>query len=120
MSILNRGNADILVFSEVMEYDSDGNPRTKPGSVGIPARAMIQLRAQSGTSARRAEQDNEGFETESVYRMRLTNADHARIGIIGSQAAIEWEGIRWSVIGDAQIFNGSRRTRHYDYTIRRT
>lgn len=120
MSILDRGNADILVFHEVTEITRDGNIRTKPGDDGVPARAMIQLRAQSGTSARRSEQDNEGFETESVYRMRLTRASHAEVGMIGAQAQIEWNGQRWNVIGDAQHFNSSPRTRHYDYTIRRT
>lgn len=120
MSLLDQGNEDILVYQEELVTDPDGNPMTRASAVGIPARAMIQLRAQSGTSARRAEQDNEGYETESVYRMRLTRADHDRIGPIGSQAEIGWNGLRWSVIGDAQYFNGSRRTAHFDYTIRRT
>jgi hypothetical protein len=120
MSLLDRGNEDIVVYHEELVTDEDGNRITRPSSVGIPARAMIQLRAQSGTSARRAEQDNEGYETETVHRMRLTRASQREVGIIGSQAQIEWQGIRWAVIGDAQKFNGSRRTAHYDYTIRRT
>jgi hypothetical protein len=120
MSLLDRGNEDILVYQEEVWTDTDGNVMTRAGSVGEPARAMIQLRAQSGTSARRAEQDNEGFETESVYRMRLTRADETRLGPLGAQAQIEWRGERWVVIGDAQIFNSSPRTAHHDYTIRRT
>jgi hypothetical protein len=117
MSLLDRGNEDIIVYPEILTRDSDGNFITKASDEGIPTKAMIQLRAQSGTSARRSEQDNEGYETESVYRMRLPRSFP---GPLGAQAMVEWRGERWSVIGDAQVFNGSARTRHLDYTIRRT
>lgn len=120
MSLLDRGNEDVLVFMEETVTSRDGNPHTRPSTVGIPARAMIQLRAQSGTSARRAEQDNEGFESETVYRIRFTRAFDAEYGRLGAQSQIEWQGRRYAVIGDAQYFNGGRRTRHYDYTMRRS
>lgn len=120
MSLLDRANADILVFPEILVYDEDGNAQTKAAEVGIPARAMIQLKAQSGTSALRSEQDNEGFETEVMRRVRLTRESERRIGLIGAQAQIEYDGKRWSLFGDPALYNTSRRTRHYDYTIRRT
>lgn len=116
MSLLDKFNENIIVFPETVVTDPDGNPYTKPSDVGVPVRAMIQLRAQSGTSARRSEQDNEGFETESAYRMRLPLG----FPVLGAQARVEWRGEYWSVIGDVQMFMGSRRTAHNDYTIRRT
>ncbi len=117
MSLLDKATEDVVVYLEEVTADSDGNTITRPSATGIPARAMIQLQAQSGTSARRSEQDNEGFETESVYRLRFPRAfGH----VLGAQARISWRGQYWAIIGDAQIFNGSPRTRHLDYTIRRT
>jgi hypothetical protein len=117
VSLLDKGNYDIIVYPEETYTDSDGNVMNRPSKTGIPTRAMIQLKAQSGTSARRSEQDNEGYETEAVYRMRLPRGfPH----VLGAQSSVEWEGIIWSVIGDVQKFRGSRRTSHNDYTIRRT
>jgi hypothetical protein len=117
VSLLDTGNTDILVYLEVKSTDSDGNIITKASDIGIPARALVQVLAQSGTSARRSEQDNEGFETELLYRLRFPrNFPH----VLGAQARIEWEGAWWAIQGDPRLYNGSRRTRHLDYTIRRT
>lgn len=102
---------------EEKSADSDGNIVTRPSSVGFPARAMIQVLAQSGTSARRSEQDNEGFESEEVYRLRFARSFPYRLG---AQARIEWRGQYWAIIGEARIYAGSRSTAHVDYTIRRT
>lgn len=116
MSLLDRGNATITVYPEVERIDRDGNTITEPAKTGYPLRVMIQPRGQSGTSARRAEQDNEGFETEKEYRMRPVRG----AAIIGAQARIEWEGQYWAVHGDPTLYNGSWRTRRHEYTIRRT
>jgi hypothetical protein len=115
MSILDKATDDILIFPEEVTVDEDGNIRTQPAAVGIPARARMQPQGQSGTSSRRAEQDNEGFESERVYTMRLPRS----APILGAQAQIEWMGNRWAVFGDAFYYNGSRRTKHVVYTIKR-
>lgn len=121
MSLLDKGNADITIYRQTTGTDADGNVVTKADwDNPIKARAMIQLQSQSGTSARRAEQDSEGFESEEVYRLRLTRADDRRLGELGPQSIIYWRDKRWSLIGFAGRFNGSRRTAHNDYTIRRT
>jgi len=112
MSLLDRGNADILVFPEEQTTDEDGNPVLRPATEGVPARAMIQPRTTD-------EHDQRGFLAESVYRMRLARADQARLGVLGAQSQIEWNGQRWSIVGDPQFYNMSRRTAHVDYTIRR-
>jgi hypothetical protein len=39
--------------------------------------------------------------------------------ILGAQSQIEWGGKRYSIEGDALIYNGSRRTAHVDYVISR-
>jgi hypothetical protein len=118
MGLLDRGNEDIVIYPEEVWTDSDGNTMTRPSATGVPARAMIRPAAQSGTSARRAEQDNEGFETETTYLMRVPTADYP--DRIGAQARVGWNGQYWAVIGDGLMYNGSRRTRHIEYTIRRT
>lgn len=116
MSLLDTGREDVLVFLEEAVTDKDGNIRTRPSQVGIPAKARIQVQGQSGTSARRAEQDNEGYETEKVYRVRFPRSfPHT----IGAQSEIEWRGARWAVFGDANYYNGSRRTARTSYTMKR-
>ncbi|WP_189059756.1 hypothetical protein [Longimycelium tulufanense] len=117
MSLLDRGQETVTVYQEIVVTDEDGNIRTMPGTEGVTTVASVQLRAQSGTSARRNEQDNEGFETESVYRLRLPRSFPF---VLGAQARVKWRGVFWSVIGDAQVFTGSPRTAHVEYTIRRT
>ncbi|TCO56905.1 hypothetical protein [Actinocrispum wychmicini] len=117
MSLLDRAHEDILVFPEETTVDSDGNIMTRPSQTGIPARAVIQMLAQSGTSARRSEQDNEGFESEEVYRLRFPRSFPY---VLSAQARIEWRGQYWAIVGEARRYNGSARTRHMDYTIRRT
>jgi len=116
MSLLDKGIEDIVIFHEIVEVDEDGNTKTKAASVGQPAKAVIQVAAASGTSGRRAEQDNEGYESEANYRLRLPRTFPT---ILGAQAQIEWRGQRWSLVGDAKVYNGSPRTAHVDYTIRR-
>jgi hypothetical protein len=117
VSLLNRATEDVVVYLEETTVDSDGNIMTRPSAVGIPARATIQVLAQSGTSSRRSEQDNEGFESEEVYRLRFTRSfTH----VVGAQSRIEWLGVSWSIVGEPRRYNGSSRTRHLDYIIRRT
>ncbi|MEO6084433.1 MAG: hypothetical protein ABIQ18_15140 [Umezawaea sp.] len=117
MSLLDRGREVVTVYQEIVTTDRDGNTITKAGTHGVTTRASVQILAQSGTSSRRSEQDNEGFETESVYRLRLPRDFPF---ILGAQAKVDWQGKTWSVIGDARQFNGSPRTAHSDYIIRRT
>lgn len=115
MSLLDRGTQCITVFPEEVITDIDGNIRTQPSKCGYRARAVIQPQGQSGTASRRAEQDNEGFESEKVYTMRLPRGHP----ILGAQSQIEWMGARWAVFGDPFFYTNSRRTAHVRYTIKR-
>lgn len=117
MSLLDRGNADVIVYPEETFVDSDGNVSTRPSQTGIPARVLIQAMPQSGTSARRAEQDNEGFESEQVYRLRFTRRSHMDLGL---RSVIEWNGQRWGIFGFPIRYQSGARTAHVDYVIRRT
>lgn len=117
VSLLDTGREHVLVFLEEETTDPDGNIITQPSATGILATATIQLQAQSGTSSRRSEQDQEGFESEEVYRLRFPRSFPYELG---PQSRIEWRGRYFSVIGFPQRFNGSPRTAHLDYTIRRT
>jgi hypothetical protein len=118
MSLLDKpGRENVIVYQEIVTTDADGNVVTKVGTVGTPTTATIQEAAQSGTSARRAEQDEEGYTTEKVLRIRFPRSFTM---ILGAQAQVEWEGVRYAVMGDVKRFNGSDRTKHNDYTLRRT
>jgi hypothetical protein len=116
MSLLDTGREVVTIYQEIETIDADGNTITKAGPTGVETIAAVQLAAQSGTSARRAEQDNEGFESEQVYRLRLPRSFPF---VIGAQAKVQWQGVYWSVIGKVRRYNGSNRTRHTDYIIRR-
>lgn len=115
MSLLDRGTEDVIVYPEEVVTDMDGNIRTRPSSTGIPARARMQPLGQSGTSSRRQEQDNEGFESERVYNIRFPRG----FPILGAQSQIEWRGVRWALFGTEVVYNNSPRTAHVTYTIKR-
>ena len=116
MSLLDTGQVDIIVYLEEKVIDIDGNIRTQPSKTGIPAKARLQVLGQSGTSARRQEQDNEGYESEKVYTMRFPRSFPY---ILGAQSQIEWNGQRWAVFGDVNYYMNSPRTAHVTYTIKR-
>jgi hypothetical protein len=121
MSLLNwKTNADVVVFPQEEFADTDGNINLRASTTGIPVRADLQPARQSGTSARRAEQDNEGYETEETYRLRFTRAVDASLGELGPASQLEWNGTRWYFVGFPTYYNGSKRTQHRDYQIRRT
>lgn len=118
MSLLDRGNFDVVVYPTEEWIDPDGNKSIRASATGIPARVLIQPLPQSGTSARRAEQDNEGFESEEVYRLRFRRGEHIDLGIRG---LVEWQGQTWTVFGFPLMYaTRSYRTTHYDYWIKRT
>lgn len=119
MSLLDQGTDYVLVFPEVVTTSPDGNIKTKASTVGIPARARIQVQGQSGTSSRRQEQDNEGYESEKVYVIRFTRASQRELGVLGAQSKVEWNGRKWALFGDENVYNSSRRTAHTTYTLKR-
>lgn len=117
MALLDKpGREQIIVYPEETYVDEDGNTLTRPSTTGIPCTATIQIENQSGTSSRRQEKQEEGFESERVYRVRLPRSAGVAIN---AQAQIEWQGVRWSVFGDLKFYNGSNATRHTDFSIRR-
>lgn len=122
MSLLDTGARyqPVVVYREEMVIDADGNKFTKPSTTGINAIARLQVSNQSGTSARRAEQDNEGFSTEKVYRMRFPRSFTKQYGVLGAQSVVEWRGERWAVFGDATEYDSSPALSRVDYTIRRS
>ena len=117
MSRLDRPGRDtVTVYLEEEYFSPDGNRMTRASSTGITTSATVQFAAASGTSARRSEQGNEGFETEATYNIRFPRSfPH----VLGAQSNVEWNGKMYSVFGDAQRYNGSDRTAHVWYTVRR-
>lgn len=117
MALLNKGNAEVIVHADAESTDSDGNPSRVPSPVGVPMTVMIQPRPQSGTSARRAEQDGEGFESEEIYRMRFRRGEDMDLG---PESYVVWRGDKWTIAGWPLRFRGSSRTEHSDYVLKRT
>lgn len=116
MSLLDRGlTEDVIVYPEITVTDDDGNTRTKPSATGIATRARLDVLGQSGTSSRRQEQDNEGYESERVYSIRFPR----NFQELGAQSQVEWLGERWALFGDVNRYTRSRRTGHTTYTIKR-
>ena len=114
MSLLSRGTDLVRVFQEVqtVEYDEDGNRRSRPSLVGTLVRAVVQP-VTSAVAGGFGEGQDIGYETEVRYRLRLINYPN----ILGAQSQIEWNGDRYSIHGEARIYNGSSRTRHVDYVM---
>jgi hypothetical protein len=114
MSLLDRGREVVTIYPEVTWTDDDGNVITKPSPVGVVAKATIQP-ITTDTDDADATGNVAGGPTR--YRLRLPRSFSG--GLLGRQSAVDWNGDRWSIIGDPQIYNGSRRTAHVDYTIGR-
>jgi hypothetical protein len=119
MSLLDVGRETVVVYHQEQFISPDGNImyRASETDVETITNCAVQLAAQSGTSARRAEQDEEGYDLEEVYRFRPPRSYTRKIGF---QAQVEWDGKRWSIIGAPREYNGSDNTYHTDYTLRRT
>lgn len=115
-SLLDRGNQTILVYPEVATTDDDGNLVTRASNTPVEVRGVIQPLAASGTSGRRAEQDNEGYESEANYRLRVSRKYDI---YIGAQSKVSWRGLKFSVVGDGTRYTGSKKTQHVDYVLRR-
>lgn len=117
MSLLDQWNYEVEIFPEEMVLDRDGNKRTRASDVGVPRKVWIAPLNQSGTAARRGEQDKEGYETEKVVKMRLRRSDP--ILEIGAQSKVLWDGQMWSVFGDPARYKATPRTSYQAYTLRR-
>jgi len=117
MSLLDKGNQTIKVFHAQQYTSVDGNISYRvTDEFETVTECVVQVSAQSGTSARRAEQEDEGYTTEEVYRLR---PPRRYTTIIDSRSQVEWDGRRWSVYGNVKTFQGGPRTNHRDYTLRR-
>lgn len=130
MSLLDDNDQSVYepcnVYLEEVWTSPDGNVMTRRSTTPTPAMARFDKQGQSGTSARRAEQDDEGFYSEDVYRVRFSRQFDAEYGELGAQAAIGWgvdskgrEAI-WPLFGNVARHNRSERTRRKVYVIRRS
>lgn len=115
-SLLNRPNADVLVYPEVTAVDADGNTITRAAETGIPCKARIQVAGQP------AETQKQGFETSEKLNIRLIGWTG---GELGAQAAISWgtddlgRPKMYAIEGEPLRYLGSPRTARTEYIIRR-
>jgi len=120
MSLLDSPNAEVIVYPQEVWTDEDGNTMLRPSAVGTTTPATVRPQPQSGTSSRRAEQMDEGFFTEEVYNLRFPKGSPGDLlGTLGAMTRVDWNGGSWSVFGPPLFYNGSRRTRRHEYTMRR-
>lgn len=117
MSQLDRWNKIVQLYPEIVKTDKDGNTRTCASDTPIALKVWLAPVGQSGTAARRSEQDNEGYESEKLMRMRMIRSNHHIT--IGAQARIGIDGNFWSVFGDKTEYMATSRTAHQEYTLRR-
>lgn len=82
MSLLNRGTETVMVYPEEVTTDADGNTMTRPGTVGVVCRAVVQ---PINTMSANSEAQDTGFTTTSKYRLRLVGYT----GLLGAQSAVE-------------------------------
>jgi hypothetical protein len=118
VSLLSKGNATVTIQPPVYVADEDGNlmPTYNPADE-FTAWVRLQPSAQSGTSARRAEQDNEGFESEELYSLRFVRGQE---DTLDPMTKVIWDGKTWHIFGYPKRYNGSLRTKRLEYLIRRT
>ena len=103
MSILDKGNCWVDVYPEVATRDRDGNTFTHPANKPKRLWVMWQAHGESGTAARRM-----GVRREDA-------------GVkIGPQCYLMKVGERGEVFGYPTEYRMSRRTGHFDYTVRRS
>jgi hypothetical protein len=119
MSALDKGPDTVIVHHAEQYTSPDGNIMYRLSTTDIDPVPLsrVQVAAQSGTSARRAEQDNEGYETEDVYRWRPPRS-YTRA--INPASQVEWAGLMWNILGNPKNFHESPRTAHRDFVLRRT
>ncbi|MEV4635243.1 hypothetical protein AB0J79_18620 [Rhodococcus coprophilus] len=98
------------VFPETVTIDEDGNKFTKPSTVGVLLKAVVQP-----VSVVSPDTQNVGFETTTKYRLRLVGYPD----LLGAQSQVEWRGKRYVLDGDPQIFSGSTRTARAEYVMLR-
>ena len=110
MSLLTHGTELVTVFPEEVTTDVDGNIRTRASAVGVIAKAAI-------SPVITTESENAGFESTEQLSMRLVGWAGSELG---PQAQVEWQGRRYGVFGQPKRYNGSPRTQHTVYYIKRT
>lgn len=108
MSILDEGNATLVVHPQVETTDSDGNPAWAPSEIGVALDVMLWPVDAVETSAL-------GRETGEVYRVRPVRGQDIPVG---PWATVEWDGRTWDVHGETVRHRRGRATRRTTFVIR--
>lgn len=108
MSVLDRGNAELLVYPMVKATDPDGNEVWQPAADPVTVRASLQPVTSADVLV-------SGQEVDTVYRVRPVRGTDVPLG---AWDRIEWDGRSWDVIGDPTRRDASPRTRRTVFHIR--
>lgn len=117
MSLLDGGAnyEECTLYPEELVTDIDGNPRTRPSTTGVQVLGRFQPITFNSAGSKVQESEQVGFQTQMIYSVRFPRGTQS----IGAQAELVWRGERFSIIGDANIYNSSPRTAHDIYFIER-
>ena len=120
MSLLEGGALyePCTVYLETTKVDEDGNTLVCAATDGVSAVARFQPQSSSGTSASFAELSDGGFGGETFYLVRFPRSFTDAHGVLGAASQVEWQGKRWSIYGEASLYNSSPKTKHVTYVIK--
>jgi hypothetical protein len=108
VSILDRGNATVVVHPQVETTDSDGNPVWGPSEDGIELDVMLWPLTLVETASL-------GREFGEVYRVRPVRGQEIPVG---PWATVEWDGRTWDVHGETVRHQRGKATRRTTFVIR--
>lgn len=109
MSLLDRSNATVLVYPQVLSNDTFGNPTWTPATVPVAVEAMVWPVATAEASLLGSERPGE------VYRVRPKRGQSVPVG---PWATVEWDGRTWDVHGESVRLRRGTATRRTTFTIR--
>lgn len=112
MSILDRGNAEIVVYPEVEVTDEDGNVSRQASPTGVPVQAMVwQYEGEVDTLQPLVV----GQQVATIYRVRpVRSADVP----VGPWSRVEWDGREWDVDGEPNPHRRGVGTRRLTFSMR--
>jgi hypothetical protein len=105
----------VTFFPQVVFTDPDGNSITQASKTGVPGFARFQAITFISTGSKSQANISGGFNTQKIYGMR-TAPDSP---FLGAQSQVEWNGEKYALSGEANVYAGTARTAHNVYFVRK-
>lgn len=127
MSLLDRGTVPCKIYPTVTVTDSDGNTVTRASQTPIETVGRFWPQVQSsGSTNPYMEEEKIGFLTEQFYTAQFPRAVEEEFGPFNPMSKVSWgpsgasgrERV-WEIFGQPIVYNGSAKTKHTTYMLRR-